>query len=162
LAGYLAAKAATIAAKPTRIARIRKGTADEFRLTEVWSSSGKSVLTFDVHGTVAKSTYAGIRWLRRIKQAVGDLSQFLAIRRLGCCAWEEATAMRHRKTKPSGVEKPQQAVSCRKPPRSGATLATLVHGSLITASRRQELRIGAAEGVAEKVEGLHGTLLAAP
>jgi hypothetical protein len=34
--------------------------------------------------------------------------------------------------------------------------------SLITASRRQELRIGAAEGVAEKVEGLHGTLLAAP
>lgn len=35
-------------------------------------------------------------------------------------------------------------------------------GSLITASRRQELRIGAAEGVAEKVEGLHGTLLAAP
>jgi WD40 repeat protein/serine/threonine protein kinase len=43
-------------------------------------------------------------------------------------------------------------------------LATMqeIYTSLITASRRQELRIGAAEGVAEKVEGLHGTLLAAP
>jgi hypothetical protein len=41
-------------------------------------------------------------------------------------------------------------------------LLVLIEGSLITASRRQELRIGAAEGVAEKVEGLHGTLLAAP
>jgi hypothetical protein len=41
-------------------------------------------------------------------------------------------------------------------------IAGLDQTSLITASRRQELRIGAAEGVAEKVEGLHGTLLAAP
>jgi hypothetical protein len=45
---------------------------------------------------------------------------------------------------------------------SHTDVIAVLNRSLITASRRQELRIGAAEGVAEKVEGLHGTLLAAP
>ena len=54
----------------------RKGATDEFRLTERRSSSAKSVFKFDVQGSVAKSTHAGIPWLRRIRQAVGDRVHF--------------------------------------------------------------------------------------
>src|SRR5439155_27099735 len=50
--------------------------ATEFRLSKQWISSAKSVFLFDVQGSVAKSTHAGIPWLRRIKQAVGKLVQF--------------------------------------------------------------------------------------
>jgi hypothetical protein len=46
----------------------RIGTSDEFRLTEKWTSSAKSVFLFDVQGSVAKSTHAGIPWLRYIRQ----------------------------------------------------------------------------------------------
>jgi hypothetical protein len=54
----------------------RFGSATDFRLTEQWTSSAKSVFLFDVQGSVAKSTHAGIPWLRRIKQAVGKQVHF--------------------------------------------------------------------------------------
>ena len=46
------------------------------RLTEKWTSSAKSVFKFDVQGSVAKSTHAGIPWLRRIRNEVGDKVHF--------------------------------------------------------------------------------------
>lgn len=51
---------------------IRTGSPSEFRLTEQWTSSARSVFLFDVQGSVAKSTHAGIPWLCRIRQQVGD------------------------------------------------------------------------------------------
>jgi hypothetical protein len=50
----------------------RVGRSDEFRLCERWTSSAKSVFQFDVQGQVAKSTHAGIPWIRRIREAAGD------------------------------------------------------------------------------------------
>jgi hypothetical protein len=50
----------------------RVGKSSEFRLCERWTSSAKSVFQFDVPGSVAKSTHAGIPWLRRIRDEVGD------------------------------------------------------------------------------------------
>jgi len=38
------------------------------RLTERWTASAKSVFRFDVQGSVAKSTYAGLPWLRYLRQ----------------------------------------------------------------------------------------------
>lgn len=46
----------------------RTGTADEFRLTERWTSSAKSVFQFSGQGTVAYSTHAGIPWLRFLRR----------------------------------------------------------------------------------------------
>ena len=43
----------------------------------------------------------------------------------------------------------------------GGRQSEQLRGSLITASRRQELRICAAKSVAEKIEGLHGALVTA-
>lgn len=54
----------------------RVGKATELRLCERWTSSAKSVFHFDVQGAVAKSTHAGIPWLRRIREAVGDRVHF--------------------------------------------------------------------------------------
>ena len=54
----------------------RVGSPAEFRLTEKWTSSAKSVFLFDVQGSVAKSTHAGIPWLRRIREAVGNQVHF--------------------------------------------------------------------------------------
>lgn len=51
---------------------VRAGTHDEFRLTEQWTSSAKSVFKFDVQGSVAKSTFAGIPFLRWIRREMGD------------------------------------------------------------------------------------------
>lgn len=51
---------------------LRVGKASEFRLCERWTSSAKSVFQFDVQGSVAKSTHAGIPWLKRIREAAGD------------------------------------------------------------------------------------------
>lgn len=51
---------------------IRSGRSNEFRLTERWTSSAKSVFQFDVQGSVAKSTHAGLPWLRWIRNQVGD------------------------------------------------------------------------------------------
>ena len=38
------------------------------RLTEQWTATAKSVFLFDVQGSVAKSTYAGLPWLRHLRQ----------------------------------------------------------------------------------------------
>jgi hypothetical protein len=46
------------------------------RLTEVRTKSAKSVFHFDVQGTVAKSTHAGLPWLRHIRRQVGDRVHF--------------------------------------------------------------------------------------
>jgi hypothetical protein len=41
----------------------RSGTTDELRLCERWTAGAKSVFQFDVQGSVAKSTHAGLPWL---------------------------------------------------------------------------------------------------
>ena len=60
----------------------RMGGPNEFRLTERWTSSAKSVFRFDGQGTVGKSTHAGIPWLewlrgdrllRRLTRASGNI-----------------------------------------------------------------------------------------
>ncbi len=54
----------------------REGSSRWRRLTEERSPGAKSVFHFDVQGSVAKSTHAGIPWLRFIRQALGDLVHF--------------------------------------------------------------------------------------
>lgn len=54
----------------------RVGNPNELRLCERWTSSAKSVFLFDVRGSVAKSTHAGIPWLKRIRDEVGDKIHF--------------------------------------------------------------------------------------
>jgi hypothetical protein len=46
------------------------------RLTEVRARTAKSVFQFDMQGSVAKSTHAGIPWLRYIRQHLGDRVHF--------------------------------------------------------------------------------------
>jgi hypothetical protein len=46
------------------------------RLTEERAGGAKSVFHFDVQGAVAKSTHAGIPWLRFIRQRLGDRVHF--------------------------------------------------------------------------------------
>ena len=50
----------------------RVGNARWRRLTEERAGSAKSVFHFDVQGSVAKSTHAGIPWLRFIRQHLGS------------------------------------------------------------------------------------------
>lgn len=50
----------------------RTGSNTDYRLTEKWTSSAKSVFHFDIQGQVAKSTHAGLPWLRRMRNEVGD------------------------------------------------------------------------------------------
>ena len=50
----------------------RVGDHNEFRLCEHWTSSAKSVFQFDMQGSVAKSTHAGIPRLKRIREAAGE------------------------------------------------------------------------------------------
>ncbi len=52
------------------------GSPDEFRLCDTWTSSAKSVFLFDVNGSVAKSSFAGIPWLRRIRRALRGAVHF--------------------------------------------------------------------------------------
>lgn len=54
----------------------RVGSSKDLRLTEKWTSSAKSVFQFDVQGSVAKSTHAGLPWLRRIRDEVGSQVHF--------------------------------------------------------------------------------------
>jgi hypothetical protein len=54
----------------------RMGNARWRRLTEERSGSAKSVFHFDVQGSVAKSTHAGIPWLRFIRQRLGERVHF--------------------------------------------------------------------------------------
>ncbi len=46
------------------------------RLTEERAGGAKSVFHFDVQGQVAKSTHAGIPWLRFIRRRLGDRVHF--------------------------------------------------------------------------------------
>jgi hypothetical protein len=46
------------------------------RLTEERAGGAKSVFHFDVQGSVAKSTHAGIPWLRFIRQRLGSKAHF--------------------------------------------------------------------------------------
>jgi hypothetical protein len=41
---------------------------ERFRLTDRWTSSAKSVFQFDVQGSVAKSSFAGLPWLLHIRE----------------------------------------------------------------------------------------------
>jgi len=50
----------------------RMGNARWRRLTEERAGAAKSVFHFDVQGSVAKSTHAGIPWLRFIRQRLGQ------------------------------------------------------------------------------------------
>jgi hypothetical protein len=54
----------------------RAGNARWRRLTEERAGSAKSVFHFDVQGSVAKSTHAGIPWLRFIRSRLGDRVHF--------------------------------------------------------------------------------------
>ena len=54
----------------------RMGNSRWRRLTEVRAGSAKSVFHFDVQGSVAKSTHAGIPWLRFIRKHVGHRVHF--------------------------------------------------------------------------------------
>jgi len=54
----------------------RSGQARWRRLTEIRTGRAKSVFHFDVPGSVAKSTHAGLPWLRYIRQQVGDQVHF--------------------------------------------------------------------------------------
>ncbi len=51
----------------------RSGEPSELRLTEQWTSSAKSVFRFDVQGSVAKSTHAGLPLLKTIRDDVSGL-----------------------------------------------------------------------------------------
>ena len=54
----------------------RSGNSRWRRLTEEHAGSAKSVFHFDVPGSVAKSTHAGLPWLRYIRQKVGNRAHF--------------------------------------------------------------------------------------
>ena len=54
----------------------RTGNARWRRVTEVRSGSAKSVFHFDVPGSVAKSTHAGLPWLRYLRMRVGGRVHF--------------------------------------------------------------------------------------
>jgi hypothetical protein len=54
----------------------RTGSARWRRLTEERAGGAKSVFHFDVQGSVAKSTHAGIPWLRFIRQRLGERVHF--------------------------------------------------------------------------------------
>lgn len=56
---------------PRKGISLRTGTSREFRLTERWTSSAKSVFQFDVQGSVAKSTHAGLPWLQFLRRHAG-------------------------------------------------------------------------------------------
>ena len=54
----------------------RMGDARWRRLAEVRAGATKGVFRFDVQGSVAKSTHAGIPWLRFIRQRLGPRVHF--------------------------------------------------------------------------------------
>jgi hypothetical protein len=54
----------------------RMGNSRWRRLTEVCAGGAKSVFHFDVQGSVAKSSHAGIPWLRHIRRELGSRVHF--------------------------------------------------------------------------------------
>jgi hypothetical protein len=57
-------------------ATARSGSPRWRRLTEVRAGAAKSVFHFDVPGSVAKSTHAGLPWLLRLRREVGSRIHF--------------------------------------------------------------------------------------
>lgn len=51
----------------------RAGDARELRLCDRWTATAKSAFQFDVQGSVAKSTHAGLPWLLWLRQSLGPL-----------------------------------------------------------------------------------------
>lgn len=49
----------------------RMGNSSELRLCEQWTATAKSVFLFDVQGSVAKSTHAGLPWLLWLREMQG-------------------------------------------------------------------------------------------
>ena len=47
----------------------RTGDSSELRLCEQWTATAKSVFQFDVQGSVAKSTHAGLPWLLWLRES---------------------------------------------------------------------------------------------
>ncbi|MCL5669908.1 MAG: hypothetical protein M1423_01190 [Acidobacteria bacterium] len=56
--------------------KARSGNSRWRRLTEIRAGAAKSVFQFDVQGAVAKSTHAGLPWLRYLRQHVGKRVHF--------------------------------------------------------------------------------------
>jgi hypothetical protein len=54
----------------------RCGDTNELRLCEQWTSSAKCVFQFDVQGSVAKSSHAGIPWLLWLREKAGSRLHF--------------------------------------------------------------------------------------
>ena len=79
---------------------VRMGDARWRRLTEVRAGATKSVFRFDVQGAVAKSTHAGIPWLRFIRQRLGPYVHFWPFDGLGY----PRRAFSHRRGLSSAVE----------------------------------------------------------
>lgn len=50
----------------------RSGDSSELRLCEQWTATAKSVFLFDVQGSVAKSTHAGLPWLLWLREMPAD------------------------------------------------------------------------------------------
>ncbi|HBE67489.1 MAG TPA: hypothetical protein DDW52_05000 [Planctomycetaceae bacterium] len=63
-------------AAPDSLAKLRQGSSRDLRLTEKWSGAAKSVFQFDVQGSVAKSTHAGIPWLHWLREKLPDAIHF--------------------------------------------------------------------------------------
>ena len=59
-----------------RAGNARTGSNVEMRLADQWTSSAKSVFLFDVQGSVAKSTHAGIPWLTQLRRQLGERVHF--------------------------------------------------------------------------------------
>jgi hypothetical protein len=66
---------------PTRLQRVRElregnsrtGQPDELRLTEKWTPAARGVFRFEMRGSIAKATHAGIPWLDYLRQAGGGV-----------------------------------------------------------------------------------------
>jgi hypothetical protein len=54
----------------------RSGGAQDYRLVEVRASPARSVFRFEGHACIAKSTHAGLPWLRKIRREAGDRLHF--------------------------------------------------------------------------------------
>lgn len=54
----------------------RTGDPSWLRVTERWTPTAKSVFLFDVQGSVAKSTHAGLPWLRYLRAECGEHVHF--------------------------------------------------------------------------------------
>jgi len=59
---------AGVTVESCREGNARLGDARAERRTERWTAGAKSVFLFDVQGSVAKSTHAGLPWIRRLRR----------------------------------------------------------------------------------------------